>query len=133
VTPTNDSFKDDASLVSTQSSSEYEVGYVKQDRRQTRSNYRMTNKATAGLLPPYGRHFTPRVNALDSSTTAMTEGVVDTLVLVSLHIYDAWFLNFDAVEPGYINTSLSQPSEAMAILAVKALKRTCRVTDVSLD
>jgi hypothetical protein len=89
VTPTNDSSKDDASLVSTQSSSKYEVGYVKQDRRQTKSNYRMTNKATAGLLPPYGRHFTPRVNALDSSTTAMTEGVVDTLVLVSLHIYDA--------------------------------------------
>jgi hypothetical protein len=39
-----------------------------------------------------------------------------------------------AVEPGwYINTSLSQPSEAMALLAVKALKRTCRVIHVSLD
>jgi hypothetical protein len=36
-------------------------------------------------------------------------------------------------EPGFINTSLSQPSEAMALLAVKALKRTCRVIDVSLD
>jgi hypothetical protein len=41
--------------------------------------------------------------------------------------------SYKVVEPVYINTSLSQPSEAMALLAVKALERTCRVIDVSLD